>query len=161
MILAAARVERNIGHFLCNLIISAVFAIFSRIGGFFVLIANLYSIVMILPGIAVSVRHRKRLEVAAYCIYSYCWCILLIVLLAKEGGEMSESIYSDDKGKIIEYFIKPEGCLSKNMSDEEYMSLVRAKRDSLNLKQKAIGKIGLDEDQIKEIPPAMFEGVCF
>ena len=63
--------------------------------------------------------------------------------------------------KVIEYFCKPEGCLAKNITDDDYMSQVRAKRDSLNLKQKAIGKIGLDEDQIKEIPPAMFEGFVF
>ena len=66
-----------------------------------------------------------------------------------------------DQIKAIEYFCKDEGCMSKNMTDDEYMATVRAKRDSLNLRSKAISKTGLDEDQIKEIPPAMFEGFVF
>ena len=66
-----------------------------------------------------------------------------------------------EQANTIKYFVQTEGCLKKNISDDEYMSIVRAKRDSLDLKQKAIGKIGLDEDQIREIPPAMFEGFVF
>jgi len=66
-----------------------------------------------------------------------------------------------EQRKVIEYFCKVEGCMSKNMADDEYMNQVRAKRDSLRLREKAISKIGLDEDQIKEIPPAMFEGFVF
>ncbi len=63
--------------------------------------------------------------------------------------------------KVIEYFCKDEGCLSKNMSDDEYFALVVKKRDSLNLRQKALSKIGLDEDEVSEIPPAVFEGYVF
>ena len=47
------------------------------------------------------------------------------------------------------------------MTDDEYLALVRRKRDSLNLKQKALSKIGLDEDELQEIPPIMFEGFTF
>nr|DAJ09936.1 MAG TPA: hypothetical protein [Caudoviricetes sp.] len=63
--------------------------------------------------------------------------------------------------KVIEYFCKQEGCLSKNMSDDEYSQMVIKKRDSLNLRQKALNKIGLDEDEVSEIPPAVFEGYVF
>ena len=63
--------------------------------------------------------------------------------------------------KVIEYFCKQEGCLSKNISDDEYISMVFRKRDSLNLRQKALNKIGLDEDEVSEIPPAMFEGFVY
>ena len=63
--------------------------------------------------------------------------------------------------KVIAYFCKQDSFFSKNITDDEYMSMVRAKRDILNLRQKAINKIGLDEDEIKEIPPAMFEGFVF
>ena len=31
---------------------------------------------------------------------------------------------SEEQKKVIEYFCKQEGCLSKNMSDDEYMQLV-------------------------------------
>ena len=68
---------------------------------------------------------------------------------------------NQEQVKIIEYFLKEEGCLSKNISDDEYMSMVRRKRDSMDFKSKALGKIGLDEDEVKEIPPVMFEGFVF
>lgn len=70
-------------------------------------------------------------------------------------GKTSEQV------KVIEYFCKQEGCLSKNMTDEEYMQLVLQKRDSMNFKKMALNKIGLDEDEVNEIPPAMFEGFVF
>jgi hypothetical protein len=68
---------------------------------------------------------------------------------------------SAEQVKVIEYFCKQEGCLSKNMSDDEYSQMVIRKRDSLNLRQKALDKIGLDEDEVSEIPPAVFEGYVF
>ena len=68
---------------------------------------------------------------------------------------------SPDQVKVIEYFCKQEGCLSKNMSDDEYSAMVVRKRDSLNLRQKALNKIGLDEEEVSEIPPAVFEGYVF
>lgn len=68
---------------------------------------------------------------------------------------------SAEQVKVIEYFCKQEGCLSKNMSDDEYSQMVIRKRDSLNLRQKALNKIGLDEDEVSEIPPAVFEGYVF
>ena len=68
---------------------------------------------------------------------------------------------SEEQQKVIKYFVAQEGCMSKNISDDEYFSMVMRKRDSMNFKAKAIGKIGLDEDQINEIPPVMFEGFVY
>ena len=68
---------------------------------------------------------------------------------------------NEEQRKVIEYFLKSEGCFSKNMTDDEYMAIVRKKRDSLNLKQRALSKIGLDEDELQEIAPIMFEGFTF
>ncbi len=68
---------------------------------------------------------------------------------------------NEEQKKVIEYFLKEEGCLSKNMTDDEYLGLVYRKRDSLNLKQKALAKIGIDEEELQEIPPVMFEGFTF
>ena len=68
---------------------------------------------------------------------------------------------NEEQKIVIEYFCKQEGCFSKNISDEEYMVLVREKRDSMNFKAKALSKIGLDEDEVNEIAPAMFEGFVF
>ncbi len=68
---------------------------------------------------------------------------------------------TEQQKKTIEYFCKQEGCFSKNITDDEYINLVMAKRNSFDFKKTALNKIGLDEDEIQEIPPAMFEGFVF
>lgn len=65
-----------------------------------------------------------------------------------------------DQVKTIEYFVK-EGCMTKTITDDEYWQMVQTKKNSLNLRQKALNKIGLDEDEVSEIPPAVFEGFVF
>lgn len=72
---------------------------------------------------------------------------------------------TEEQKNTIKYFCRVPGCLSglfeKKISDDEYMQMVYRKRDSMNLKQKALNKIGLDEDEVSEIPPAVFEGFVF
>lgn len=65
-----------------------------------------------------------------------------------------------DQVKTIEYFCK-EGCMTKTITDDEYLQMVRAKRDAMDFKRRALDKIGLDEDEVNEIPPAMFEGFVY
>ncbi|MEI6853801.1 MAG: hypothetical protein WCL06_13225, partial [Bacteroidota bacterium] len=65
---------------------------------------------------------------------------------------------NEEQKKVVKYFVSDGGCLEKTLTDEEYDAIVRGKRDNANFKKKALSKIGLDEDQVKEIPPAMFEG---
>ena len=67
---------------------------------------------------------------------------------------------TEEQTKTIEYFCK-EGCMTKTISDSEYLDMVRRKRDSMNFKQKALSKIGLDEEEVSEISPAMFEGFVY
>ena len=47
------------------------------------------------------------------------------------------------------------------MSDAEYDAMVLSVLNSNDFKQKALNKIGLDEDQVKEIEPVHFEGFQF
>lgn len=68
---------------------------------------------------------------------------------------------SEEQVKVVEYFCKGEGCLSSNITDDEYSQMVATRRDLLNLKARALGKIGLDEKDISEISPAQFEGYVF
>ena len=68
---------------------------------------------------------------------------------------------TDEQQKVIKYFVAQEGCMSKNITDDEYMSMVSRLRDSMDFRAKALGKIGLDEDEVNEISPAMFEGFVF
>lgn len=62
-----------------------------------------------------------------------------------------------EQKKVITYF-NATGCLSGKISDEAYDALVKQKLNSLNTKKRAIDKIGLDEDELKEIPPVYFHG---
>ena len=67
-----------------------------------------------------------------------------------------------EQSKVINYFTK-EGCCAVFgvMKDDEYLQMVRNKRDSFKLREKAFAKIGLDEDQVKEIPPVCLQGFRF
>ncbi len=68
---------------------------------------------------------------------------------------------SPNQQKVIKYFAGEGGCLSKGLSDAEYDEMVRAVVNGTDWKQKALSKIGLDEDQLKEIDPIHFEGYYF
>lgn len=62
-----------------------------------------------------------------------------------------------DQIKVLKYLYGGFLVFGK-ITDQEYDALVAQKVEALNLKNKAIAKIGLDEDQIAEIPPVNFEG---
>lgn len=68
---------------------------------------------------------------------------------------------TDEQKKAIRYFMDEHGCMSKGVSDSEYDAMVKAIVDSNDWKKKALNKIGLDEDQLKEIDPIHFEGFYF
>jgi len=55
-----------------------------------------------------------------------------------------------------------EGCLKKGyMSEADYMQLVNRKQGESGLKQRALSKLGIDEDQVREIDPVCFQGFRF
>lgn len=64
-----------------------------------------------------------------------------------------------EQKKVIKYFLD-SGCLAAltGMKDDVYDQMVLNTLNGLNLKKKAIGKIGLDEDEIKEIAPIFLHG---
>ena len=66
-----------------------------------------------------------------------------------------------DQQKVIKYFYAAGGCLNKGLSDDEYEEMIRKTVNSLNIKQKALGKIGVDESQVTEIEPIHFEGYLY
>ena len=66
---------------------------------------------------------------------------------------------SEEKAAVIRYFCNDPKCLSKKpITDAEYDEMVLAVLRSNDYKKKALDKIGLDEDQVKEIEPVHFEG---
>ncbi len=66
-----------------------------------------------------------------------------------------------EQQKVIKYFYGAGGCLSKGITDAEYDALLKAKLNSMDIKAKALNKIGLDESQVSEIEPVHFEGYLF
>ena len=66
---------------------------------------------------------------------------------------------TDEQAAVIRYFCNDPKCFSKKpISDAEYDEMVLAVLRSNDYKKKALDKIGLDEDQVKEIEPVHFEG---
>lgn len=69
------------------------------------------------------------------------------------------AMYTPEEKELLKtYFAFSGGCFKKPLSDEDYYSKVRAKQQSLGLYQKALKKIGLDEEELKEIPPIEIVG---
>jgi hypothetical protein len=64
-----------------------------------------------------------------------------------------------EQKQVIKYFMDT-GCLAAlfGMKDEVYEEMVQTRINGLNLKQTALGKIGLDEDQVNEIAPIFLHG---
>ena len=69
---------------------------------------------------------------------------------------------SSEQRQVVHYF-RASGIIPMftRMKDDIYDEQVVAKMNALNLKQKAISKIGLDEDELKEIPPVFLHGYNF
>jgi hypothetical protein len=78
--------------------------------------------------------------------------------MAVSEGELAAALQgrSPEQKKIIKYFMAPDGCFSKNISDEEYDKLVWDKIHALNLRQRALDKTGFDKSRGSEIPPVEF-----
>jgi len=69
---------------------------------------------------------------------------------------------ADAQKKVRLYFLDGgfwAGMLG--MKDADYDQMVLAKVNSLNLRQRALAKTGLDEDQLKEIAPVYIHGFNF
>ena len=67
---------------------------------------------------------------------------------------------SPEQKKILTKYFCSSGCLGAltAMKDNQYDALVDEKVKSLNLKQRALNKIGLDESEVNEIAPVNFYG---
>ena len=64
---------------------------------------------------------------------------------------------TEEQKKAMKYFAAT-GCFSGAPSDEEFDAIVKAKANELGSKTRALGKIGMDEDQVNEIKPVQFYG---
>ena len=66
---------------------------------------------------------------------------------------------AEQRKVLMKYFLA-SGCIGAltGMSDAKYDELVQEKVNALNLRQKALSKIGLDESEVNEIAPVTFSG---
>jgi len=85
------------------------------------------------------------------------------VSAAAKQAEMKQRLKgrTPDQQKVIKYFFGSGGCFKKGLSDAEYDSMVMAKAKSIDFKQKALDKIGLDESQVNEVAPLHLESYLF
>ena len=65
---------------------------------------------------------------------------------------------TSDQQQIIHYFLDGRGCLKKGIPDSEFEANKIRQIKALNLKQRALNKLGIDEDQVKEVEPICIEG---
>lgn len=65
-----------------------------------------------------------------------------------------------DQKASLDYFIPDTGCkgLFGKVSDEQYDAIIKKMVAESNSYKKALDKIGLDEDELKEIPPVTLYG---
>ena len=68
---------------------------------------------------------------------------------------------NSDQQQVIHYFLDERGCLKKGIEDSEFDANKNRQINALNLKQKALGKFGVDEDQVKEVEPIMLIGPAY
>lgn len=68
---------------------------------------------------------------------------------------------SEEQAKVIKYFLGTGCCVKKPISDAEYDAIVIKKVQALNVRERALSKLGIDEDQVKEVEPIHFEGWSF
>lgn len=68
---------------------------------------------------------------------------------------------SADQQQAIHYFHDERGCLSKGIPDEEFDANKKRQITALNLKQKAMNKLGIDEEQVKEVDPICLIGPVY
>ena len=82
---------------------------------------------------------------------------------AAKQAEMQQALRgrTPEQQSVIKYFYGAGGCLSKGLTDEQYEALVLAKAKSIDFRNKALDKIGLDESEVNEIEPVHFEGYWF
>ena len=88
--------------------------------------------------------------------------LLLSLLLGSSANkvELKRELKNknSDQQQIIHYFLDGRGCLKKGIPDSEFDANKLRQINALNLKQKALNKLGIDEDQVKEVDPICLEG---
>jgi hypothetical protein len=94
-----------------------------------------------------------------FLVFLIILAIIFGIVYLKQNADVNNRCKgkNDQQKQVIKYLYGGFMTFGK-MSDNEYDRLVAKVRDGLNLKQRALEKIGIDEDELKEIEPVFFEG---
>lgn len=79
----------------------------------------------------------------------------------KEMNDLMRGKNSDQQAIIKFFYGANGGCMSSGMTVQQYQEKVNARLRTLNTKQMALKKLGIDEDEVREIEPVSFEGYVF
>lgn len=80
----------------------------------------------------------------------------------KEKNDLKRGKNSEQQACIDFFYGGSGGCMSSaGMTAQQYMEKVNARLTGLNTKQMALNKLGIDEEEVREIDPVCFEGYLF
>lgn len=79
----------------------------------------------------------------------------------KEMNDLMRGKNSEQQAIIKFFYGANGGCMSSGMTVQQYQEKVNARLRTLNTKQMALKKLGIDEDEVREIEPVSFEGYVF
>lgn len=79
----------------------------------------------------------------------------------KEMNDLMRGKNSEQQAIIKFFYGTKGGCMSSGMTVQQYQEKVNARLRTLNTKQMALKKLGIDEDEVREIEPVSFEGYVF
>lgn len=85
------------------------------------------------------------------------------ILGAKEIVQEQSVVRNKEQQRVFDYLTNKQQpcCLIKNMTDLEFVQYVSTQLAMLEIKKKALAKIGLDEAEVNEIAPVNFEDYNF
>lgn len=80
----------------------------------------------------------------------------------KEMNDLLRGKTSEQQAIIKFFYGAGGGCMgSSGMTVQQYQEKVASRLATLNTKQMALKKLGIDEDEVREIEPVAFEGYVF
>ena len=86
--------------------------------------------------------------------------------LYEDAAKGQKKNRTSEQQKVISYFSPASGCIGAlknlgNLKDEQYEEMVANRVKQYNSMEKALQKLGIDIDMVKEVKPIYFEGYYF
>lgn len=93
---------------------------------------------------------------ALLCLFGFWASVIYLICRAVKQAPIKMYLKkikrTEEQTEVVKYFLNDGGCLAGRMSDEEYDAITE-KFLSQDFRSKALDRIGLDEEELKEVPP--------